>query len=198
MSVIKEAYLSRAVTRADLLPLSFLKKSAYTGAKGQLRYKLEKKSVPEVCPDADGGQLDAVKAAEQEAEKANSAETEEAEKPELPVRTVLRCLVWETPYSLDETPDKEVRVFDFPFSDAGIDAAAACLDACHTALQKRGLADRQENALAPDPLPLIRREAEEEQKRAAMEEKEAASAADASTDTDIDTDIDTACETDAD
>ena len=42
MGIIKEAYISETVTRHDVLPLSFLKKSAYTGSKRALRYRMEK------------------------------------------------------------------------------------------------------------------------------------------------------------
>lgn len=48
MSVIKDEYISKSITRHDLLPLSFLKKSVYTGSKGKLNYRLEK------AEDADG------------------------------------------------------------------------------------------------------------------------------------------------
>lgn len=43
MSVIKEEYINEKVTMHDLLPLGFLKKSPYTGSKGILRYRIEKK-----------------------------------------------------------------------------------------------------------------------------------------------------------
>lgn len=43
MSVIKDEYINDKVTMHDLLPLGFLKKSAYTGSKGKLRYRIEKK-----------------------------------------------------------------------------------------------------------------------------------------------------------
>ena len=43
MSVIKEEYLQKEITVHDLLPLSFLKKSPYTGSKDSLRYRIEKK-----------------------------------------------------------------------------------------------------------------------------------------------------------
>lgn len=42
MSVIKEEYINEKVTIHDLLPLGFLKKSPYTGSKGNLRYRIEK------------------------------------------------------------------------------------------------------------------------------------------------------------
>ncbi len=40
--VVKEEYISEDITIHDLLPLSFLKKSPYTGSKGTLRYRIEK------------------------------------------------------------------------------------------------------------------------------------------------------------
>ena len=42
MTVIKPDMLTDRITRRDILPLSFLKKSAYTGSKRGLRYKMEK------------------------------------------------------------------------------------------------------------------------------------------------------------
>ena len=42
MSVIKKEYISDRITRHDMLPLGFLKKSPYTGSKGKLRFRIEK------------------------------------------------------------------------------------------------------------------------------------------------------------
>lgn len=39
--VIKEEFISEEITKFDLLPLSFLKMSPYTGSKGKLRYRIE-------------------------------------------------------------------------------------------------------------------------------------------------------------
>lgn len=216
MSVIKEAYLSRSVTRADLLPLSFLKKSAYTGSKGHLRYRMEKAAVPESLPDAAGETRAKVLQDEEAAKQAfeaawemaqgdgktgEAAESEEKpEKPSLPVKTVLRCYVWDTPYILADTPDEEVRVYDFPFSDEGIDAAAACLNACHQTLLQNGERDRQEDACAPDPLPLLRKmeqleaeaaSKEQETKQEQEDDDDADADADADAEADTDTEIDT-------
>lgn len=47
MTVIKEEFISKSITRHDILPLSFLKKSAYTGSKGGLRFRMEKKDPEE-------------------------------------------------------------------------------------------------------------------------------------------------------
>ena len=41
MSVIKDEFISEKITKYDLLPLGFLKKSPYTGSKGKLRYRIE-------------------------------------------------------------------------------------------------------------------------------------------------------------
>ena len=53
MTVIKKEYISRDIVRSDLLPLSFLKKSAYTGSKGGLRFRLER---AEKEPEDEGGE----------------------------------------------------------------------------------------------------------------------------------------------
>ena len=42
MSVIKPEMMDSKVTRHDLLPISFLKMSSYTGSKRALRYKIQK------------------------------------------------------------------------------------------------------------------------------------------------------------
>jgi len=47
MSVIKEEYMLKEITRHDLLPVSFLKKSVYTGSREDLRYRIEKKEIGE-------------------------------------------------------------------------------------------------------------------------------------------------------
>ena len=44
MSVIKNSYLSERITASDLLPLSFLEMSPYTGQKRGLRFRLEKRT----------------------------------------------------------------------------------------------------------------------------------------------------------
>lgn len=42
MTVIHKELISREITRHDILPLSFLKKSPYTGSKGGMRFRMEK------------------------------------------------------------------------------------------------------------------------------------------------------------
>ena len=50
MTAIKDEYISDDIVRSDLLPISFLEKSPYTGSKGGLRFRLEK-----VSPEAEEG-----------------------------------------------------------------------------------------------------------------------------------------------
>lgn len=44
MTVIKESYLSKNIERSDLLPLSFLDMSPYTGSKRGIRFRIEKQT----------------------------------------------------------------------------------------------------------------------------------------------------------
>lgn len=55
MTVIKPEMINEHITRYDVLPLSFLKKSAYTGSKSGLRYRMEKTvvTVPPPAQDTD-------------------------------------------------------------------------------------------------------------------------------------------------
>lgn len=96
MAVIKQEYINENITRHDLLPLSFLKKSAYTGSKGKLRYRLKKEEIGE--------------------EEQKTA--------------VLRCWTWLTPFSFDHTPEEEMQVKDFSFTNDGIDDCIVYLNAC--------------------------------------------------------------------
>ena len=50
MSVIKDEYIGDRITKYDLLPLGFLNMSPYTGSKGGMRYRIEKKEEGE-APD---------------------------------------------------------------------------------------------------------------------------------------------------
>ena len=99
MTVIKPDMLTDRITRRDILPLSFLKKSAYTGSKRGLRYKMEKAEM-----------------------KVETAETEEGTEGGSP-KTVLRVYTWRGIFAFDHTPKNEIAVRDFEFSDAGIDGA---------------------------------------------------------------------------
>ncbi len=42
MTVIKDEYISEDIVKSDLLPLSFLEKSVYTGSKSGLRFHIKK------------------------------------------------------------------------------------------------------------------------------------------------------------
>ncbi len=108
MTVIKPEMLSREVTRYDLLPLSFIKKSPYTGSKGKLRYRIEK--AEKEIPGEDSG-TPAADAAVAAADEGRPAET----------RTVLRVSTWTGPNAWRETPAEEMRITDFDFSEAGLE-----------------------------------------------------------------------------
>ena len=114
MAVIKDDMISERITRRDMLPLSFLKKSAYTGSKRSLNYKLEKTEIeipPEPLADnAENGAPD------------SEAGTEPAKK------TVLRVYSWVGKFAFDATPREEITVYDAEFSDAGIDEAIEYLN----------------------------------------------------------------------
>lgn len=56
-----------------------------------------------------------------EAETDKNTLGEGEEQPEK--KTVLRCYVWDGPFAFDNTPEEEIRIRDFAFNDAGIDAA---------------------------------------------------------------------------
>ena len=101
MTVIKPEMISDKITRHDILPMSFLKKSAYTGSKRRLRYRMERTELP-----TDNDENDEKKAAE-----------EKASVPDI----VLRAWTWSTGLSFDNTPREDFHIKDFEFSDAGID-----------------------------------------------------------------------------
>ena len=98
MTVIKDEFKSKEISRYDLLPLSFLKKSCYTGSKGLFSYKLEKTEI------STGDELDAS------------------------VKTVLRAFCWKGPYAFNETEPEFIRHEDFSFDDKGIDEAIVYLN----------------------------------------------------------------------
>ncbi len=103
MTVIKADMISDHVIRKDMLPLSFLKKSSYTGSKRSLNYKLAKTEVPvSDNPPAEG---------------------EEPEK-----KTVLRVYSWFGPNEFDTTDPELISSTDVEFSDAGIDEAIRILN----------------------------------------------------------------------
>ncbi|MDO4438458.1 MAG: hypothetical protein Q4B86_03305 [Eubacteriales bacterium] len=99
MTVIKDEFKSKEITRYDILPLSFLKKSSYTGSKGAFSYKFEK------------------------------TEIDEGEEAEATKKTVLRVYFWKGYYAFSETASELIRHEDFSFDDKGIDEAIAYLNA---------------------------------------------------------------------
>lgn len=128
MSVIKDAYKSREITRCDVLPLSFLKKSAYNGSKRMLCYRLEKTEI-EVSEDSASEAAGNAKAAgKTDAGTAAAAETSAPKAAETVTKAVLRCKTWRGPYILSETPEEEIKTCDLPFSDEGIDEAIVYLN----------------------------------------------------------------------
>ncbi len=111
MAIITDDMISEKITHKDLLPLSFLKKSAYTGSKRQFNYKLEKTEI-ELPPEDDSAD-----------NKAQDGETKEPDK-----KTVLRVYCWLGLMSFDATPPETITSYDAEFSDAGIDDALAYLN----------------------------------------------------------------------
>ena len=109
MTVIKPEMLTGEITKYDLLPLSFLKKSPYTGSKRTLRYRIEKTEV--TVPSAE------------------PSEGENAEEA-APARTVLRVYTWTGPYAFDLTPAEEKSQADFDFSDEGLNEIIPYLNRC--------------------------------------------------------------------
>ncbi len=104
MSVIKPEMITREITRHDILPMSFLKKSAYTGSKRRLRYRMAKTEIENPAPVSDN---------------VNASASETDERPE--TVTVLRLWTWSSIFSFDNTPEEEFHIKDFEFSDAGIE-----------------------------------------------------------------------------
>ena len=117
MAIITDDMISERITHKDLLPLSFLKKSAYTGSKRNFNYKLEKTEI-EIPRDetTENGQSQAVGTAD------TGAEAEPVKK------TVLRVYWWLGLMSFDATPAEAITSFDTEFSDAGIEDAIAYLN----------------------------------------------------------------------
>lgn len=111
MAIITDDMINDRITRKDLLPLSFLKKSAYTGSKRRFNYKLEKKEA-ELTQDND---------------TADNKDAE-AETREPVTKTVLRVYWWIGLMSYDATASEDITINDFEFSDAGIDEAIAYLN----------------------------------------------------------------------
>ena len=123
MTVIEPEMISSSITMHDVLPLSFLKKSVYTGSKAGMRYRMEKVEVPDEA------------AAKKTAEKAGAAQgqqpsgkPEEAASEEIPMKTVLLVSIWPEPLAFAETDAAAIEKETFPFSKDGIEQAVVWLN----------------------------------------------------------------------
>lgn len=120
MAVITEEMTDKLITRRDMLPMSFLRMSSYTGSKRNLRYKLEKTEVRIAA--ASDEQADKTDEADQASENADETKAEPVTK------TVLRVYHWTGKFCFDATPKEEITVHDVEFNDEGIDEAIAYLN----------------------------------------------------------------------
>ena len=118
MAIITDDMISERITRKDLLPLSFLKKSAYTGSKRNFNYKLEKTEI----------ELPKVEASENGQSEAVPGTADTGAEAEPVKKTVLRVYWWLGLMSYDATPTEAITSFDTEFSDAGIEDAIAYLN----------------------------------------------------------------------
>lgn len=132
MTVIKPEMINEHITRYDVLPLSFLKKSAYTGSKSGLRYRMEKTvvTVPLPAQDTDKAANETGNGA---SDKANADDAAKSEKDNAAgmvqsEKTVLRIWHWDGCFAFDNTDPAAMTIRDFEFSDAGIDAAITYLN----------------------------------------------------------------------
>lgn len=110
MTVIDPEMISKNITIHDVLPLSFLKKSAYTGSKGGMRYRMEKAEVPE------------------EISGAGAAEPTKDGAEETPTKTVLLISIWQEPFAYAETDQEKIEKKQFPFSKEGIEQSVSWLN----------------------------------------------------------------------
>ena len=117
MAIITEDMISDKIIRKDMLPLSFLKKSAYTGSKRSFNYKLEKTEI-ELPSKQDAEGVAGAENGKDSADNVNVPSTE----------TVLRVYWWTGLRCYDATPPEEITSHDVEFSDAGIDEAIAYLN----------------------------------------------------------------------
>ena len=116
MTVIDPEMISSEITIHDVLPLSFLKKSAYTGSKGGMRYRMEKAEVQEAV-QAGGTAADPEK---------KSREKDPA--PEVPLKTVLLVSIWPEPLAYSETDQEKIEKKQFLFSKEGIEQSILWLN----------------------------------------------------------------------
>ncbi len=98
------------VRKADLMPISFLRMSVYTGSLLGMRYRMEKM---EKETDLAAGVL---------REAGNSEETEKHGE------TRLLVSVWKGPYAYPKMEESDFRRRDFPFTPEGIEEARRWLN----------------------------------------------------------------------
>ena len=112
------------IDRKDLLALAFYKRSAFTGSDKGLCYRIEKteKEIPQDPADSGGVVCGGAAASASGADQAPSGDA--------PVKTetVLRVWAWPGPYAFAKTPDEAKAQLDLPFSEEGLQAAAAWLN----------------------------------------------------------------------
>ena len=120
MAVIKDDMITKNITRRDVLPLGFLKKSTYTGSKRAMNYKMAKTEVPVETAASET-------AAESNASAGQTAAAPETA-PEPEMKTVLRVYVWPGPFAFDMTDAEKIEHQDFEFKDSGIDEALIYLN----------------------------------------------------------------------
>ena len=113
--IIKPEMISEEITKYDLLPLSFLKKSAYTGSKGKLRYKIEREVIPlETEQNADG-------------EPAGVTVGDKTVKP-VQEKIVMRVFTWTVDTAFDETEAEKITVRDFEFTGEALNEVIGYLN----------------------------------------------------------------------
>lgn len=123
MTVIEPEMISSSITMHDVLPLSFLKKSVYTGSKAGMRYRMEKAEVP----DEAAAKKTAEKAGAEQGQQP-SGKPEEAASEEIPMKTVLLVSIWPEPLAFAETDAAGIEKEIFSFSKDGIEQAVAWLN----------------------------------------------------------------------
>lgn len=96
--VITDEMKKEEINKSDLIPISFLKLSPYTGSKRGIRFRLEKFNTGENKPG------------------------DPAKEP------VLRCFVWRKNTAFAFVSKEELDFKDFEFNDGGIDEAIRFLN----------------------------------------------------------------------
>lgn len=120
--IITDEMKKEEITRLDLLPLSFLNESPFTGSKRGIRFRLEKVDVAKdenACVKVDNNDSDSSR-------KKEFVTGEKGDQSTL--GAVLRCYVWHGKMAFKNTPPEQIKAKDVDFSDAGIDDAIRYLN----------------------------------------------------------------------